>query len=98
MNTEEFEAEVQDFSTPILVDVMATWCGPCKEMEPQLEEVAKKMEGTVRFVKVDSDAETEVATTLQIEGLPTVLLINEMSVIMRAEGTFMADELEELVR
>ena len=56
------------------------------------------MEGTVRFLKVDSDAEAEVATTLQVEGLPTILLINEMSVIMRLEGAFMADELEQLVR
>ena len=98
MTTEEFEEEIQDCSTPILVDVMAVWCGPCQLMAPQLEEVASKMQGRVRFLKVDSDVETDVASTLQIRGLPTILLINDMSIIMRAEGALMADELEQLVR
>ena len=98
MTTAEFEEEIQDCSTPILVDVMAVWCGPCQLMAPQLEEVAKKFDGRVRFLKVDSDEEEEVASTLQIRGLPTILLINDMSIIMRAEGALMADELEQLVR
>jgi thioredoxin 1 len=98
VTTKELEMELQDCSTPIFVDFMADWCGPCQSMAPQLEEVAKNLEGKVRFFKVDSDVETEAASTLQISGLPTCLLINDMSVIMRAEGALMADEIEQLVR
>mmetsp|Transcript_44399 Transcript_44399/g.117221 ORF Transcript_44399/g.117221 Transcript_44399/m.117221 type:complete len:123 (+) Transcript_44399:1-369(+) len=97
VTTAEFEEEIQDCSTPILVDVMAVWCGPCQLMAPQLEEVAKRLEGKCRVLKVDSDEEPDVANTLQIRGLPTILLINDMSIIMRAEGALMADELEQLV-
>ncbi|KAL1515589.1 hypothetical protein AB1Y20_002209 [Prymnesium parvum] len=97
VNTAEFEKEIQDCSTPILVDVMAVWCGPCQLMAPELEKVAQRLEGRCRVLKIDSEEEPDVASTLQIRGLPTILLINDMSIIMRAEGALMADELEKLV-
>lgn len=135
MTTAEFEEEIQDCSTPILVDVFAVWCGPCQMMAPEMEKVAQKLEGRCRVLKVDSDVESDIASTLQacrsfllqahtfapnhsapcapsssaaflncatwcmiqIRGLPTILLINDMSIIMRAEGALMADELEQLV-
>mmetsp|Transcript_13019 Transcript_13019/g.22283 ORF Transcript_13019/g.22283 Transcript_13019/m.22283 type:complete len:163 (-) Transcript_13019:258-746(-) len=97
VNTAEFEAEIQDCETPILVDVYAVWCGPCQLMAPQLEEVAKKLEGRCRVLKIDSDEEPEVSSTLQIRGLPTVMLIKDMAIVMRAEGALMADELMQLV-
>eukprot|EP00966_Prymnesium_polylepis_P278761 6440009-Prymnesium_polylepis.1 len=45
---------------------MAVWCGPCQLMAPQLEEVAKRLEGKCRVLKVDSDEEPDVANTLQV--------------------------------
>ena len=97
VDTAEFEEAIQDCSTPILLDVFATWCGPCQLMAPALEEVAQKLEGKVRVLKIDSDAEPDVSNTLQIRGLPTILLINDMSVIMRVEGALEANELLQLV-
>ena len=97
VDTAEFEEAIQDCSTPILLDVFATWCGPCQFMAPALEEVAQKLEGKVRVLKIDSDAEPDVSNTLQIRGLPTILLINDMSVIMRVEGALEANELLQLV-
>ena len=81
----------------MVLDVFATWCGPCQFMAPALEEVAQKLEGKVRVLKIDSDAEPDVSNTLQIRGLPTILLINDMSVIMRVEGALEANELLQLV-
>ena len=51
----------------------------------------------MRVLKIDSDAEPDVSNTLQIRGLPTILLINDMSVIMRVEGALEANELLQLV-
>ena len=97
VDTAEFEEAIQDCSTPIVVDIYAVWCGPCQLMAPQLEEVAQKYGGDrVRFLKVDSDEEPEVANVLKIAGLPTTLFISDMSVVGRAEGMLMAKELEEL--
>ena len=96
VNTAEFEEEIQDCSTPIILDVFAVWCGPCQLMAPQLELVAEKLGDKVRVLKIDADEEPVVASTLRVQGLPTVMFINDMSVIMRAEGALMADELEAL--
>ena len=94
VNTAEFEEEIQDCSTPIILDVFAVWCGPCQLMAPQLELVAEKLGDKVRVLKIDADDEPVVASTLRVQGLPTVMFISDMSVVMRAEGALMADELE----
>ena len=96
VNTAEFEEAIQDCSTPIILDVFAVWCGPCQLMAPQLEIVAEKLGDKVRVLKIDADDEPVVASTLRVQGLPTVMFISDMSVVMRAEGALMADELEAL--
>ena len=96
VNTAEFEEAIQDCSTPIIVDIYAVWCGPCQLMAPQLEKAAAHFGDRCRFLKVDSDDEPEVASILKINGLPTILFINDMSVVARAEGMLMADELQGL--
>ena len=65
-------------------------------MSPQLEKAAEHFGDKVRFLKVDSDEEPEVSSILEINGLPTILFINDMSVVARAEGMLMADELQQL--
>ena len=96
VNTAEFEEAIQDCSSPIVVDIYAVWCGPCQLMSPQLEKAAAHFGDRCRFLKIDSDEEPEVSSILKINGLPTILFINDMSVIARAEGMLMADELQSL--
>ena len=71
-------------------------CGPCQLMSPQLEKAATHFGERCRFLKIDSDEEPDVASILKINGLPTILFINDMSVVARAEGMLMADELLQL--
>jgi thioredoxin len=92
VTTAEFEEEIQECfysKTPIVLDVFATWCGPCKMMLPELEKVAEHYGDRCRFLKVDADEEPEVPDTLKVGGLPTVLFVNEMRVVARAEGLLM---------
>ena len=65
--------------------------------EPRATQAAEHFGDRCRFLKVDSDEEPEVASILKINGLPTILFINDMSVVARAEGMLMADELKQLV-
>lgn len=67
-------------------------------MAPQLDIVAEKLGDKIRVLKVDADEEDQVASALQIRGLPTVLLINDMAVVARMEGALMADDIMQLVR
>lgn len=65
-------------------------------MAPQMEKAATHFGERCRFLKLDSDEEPEVASILKINGLPTILFISDMSVVARAEGMLMADELQQL--
>ena len=65
-------------------------------MAPELEKAAEHFGDRCRFLKVDSDEEPDVASILKINGLPTILFINDMSVVARAEGMLMANELQQL--
>ncbi len=68
-----FDNEVKQASIPVVVDVFATWCGPCKMIAPIIEEIAGDYEGRVKVGKLDADAEQKIAADYQVRGLPTVL-------------------------
>jgi thioredoxin 1 len=60
---------------PVIIDFYADWCGPCKQLSPRIEEIAKEYAGKVIVYKVDTDKERELAQTLGIQSLPTLLFI-----------------------
>lgn len=74
---EELELMLTEWDTPLVIDAYATWCGPCLLMSPEFEAAAKELEGKVRFVKIDTDQEEEMATRLAINGLPTLLFLDK---------------------
>ena len=85
--------------TPLLLDVYATWCGPCQMMAPQLAAAAAELGETVRVAKIDSDKYPQWASQLRVGGLPTVLVFNaEGNEVNRVEGALMKDGLLDLVR
>ena len=70
---ETFETEVLGAGRPVVVDFWAPWCGPCKAIEPALEELAGET-GKVGFVKLDIDENPSVADRYGVLSLPTVML------------------------
>jgi len=77
VNGEELELVLQQWELPLVVDAYATWCGPCELMAPEFEEAAKELQGKVRFVKLDTDLEPDMATRLGVMGLPTLLYLKK---------------------
>jgi len=67
-----FAAEVLGSPGPVLVDYWADWCMPCRQLAPVLEELSRQFAGQVKFVSVDTNANTAVATAQDIRTLPTV--------------------------
>jgi thioredoxin 1 len=70
---ETFEREVLRAENPVVVDFWAPWCGPCKAIEPALDELAGTT-GSVEFVKLDIDENPRTATSYGVLSLPTVIL------------------------
>ncbi|MEI6274466.1 MAG: thioredoxin [Prolixibacteraceae bacterium] len=60
---------------PVIIDFYATWCGPCRQLSPLVEEMAKKYQGKIIVYKVDTDAQQSLAQNMGISSLPTLLFI-----------------------
>ncbi|MCL5430148.1 MAG: thioredoxin [Candidatus Marsarchaeota archaeon] len=69
-----FEKEVLKSAIPVVVDVWAEWCGPCRMYSPILEETSKDYEGKLKFVKIDADANQGIAEKFNIMSIPTTML------------------------
>lgn len=81
----------------LVLDVYATWCGPCQMMAPQLEQAASDWGDKVRVVKMDSDKNPELAKELKAQGLPTILLYQNGRLVDKMEGALMKTQLMEWV-
>lgn len=88
-----FKKAVVEDPTPILIDFWAPWCGPCRMMNPILEEVAKSLAGKVRIAKVNVDEETGIANAFGIRSIPTLFLVREGKVVDVIQGVMPADNL-----
>jgi thioredoxin 1 len=70
-----FQSEVLDSSTPVLVDFWAEWCGPCLALGPTLEEIAKSHKGRLRICKVNVEEEPSLAAQFNIRNIPFLAII-----------------------
>ena len=93
----EFENEVLNSDKKVLVDFYATWWGPCKIISPIIEEVAKENSG-VKFVKVDIDANQELAEKYEVVYIPTLVVIENGKEITKSVGAISKEEILNLIK
>jgi thioredoxin 1 len=74
ITTSQFDAEVLESETPVIVDFWAEWCGPCRAVSPILEQIAEERADELRVVKVNIDEEPELQQRYGILSIPTILL------------------------
>ncbi|MFF5234897.1 thioredoxin [Dactylosporangium sp. NPDC000521] len=84
-------------STPVLVDLWATWCGPCRAVSPALEQVATELAGTVKLVKVDIDKAPGLSRRFDVRAVPTLMIVKDGKVVARQSGAANATVLRRWV-
>jgi thioredoxin 2 len=90
---EIFTRQIERSTIPVLVDVWAPWCAPCRMMAPAFAAAAAELEPQVRLVKLNSDVEQAVAAQLGISGIPTLLLFRGGREIARQSGAMSASQI-----
>ncbi len=93
LTKDNFKTELEQSPMPVLVDFFAEWCGPCKMMEPALEELATEKQGTVKIARVDCDQDAELAGQFGITSIPCLILFRNGAEVDRMIGASPKDQL-----
>ncbi|MDF1541579.1 MAG: thioredoxin [Anaerosomatales bacterium] len=91
----QFDSEVLDATVPVVVDFWAPWCGPCRVVAPEVEKLAGRADGAVKFVKVNIDENRDVAIRYNVMSIPTIAKFERGSVVAQAIGAKGADALSK---
>lgn len=98
VTNQTFQNEVLKASKPAVVDVFATWCGPCKMMLPIFEEISKELGDTYTFAKLNIDEERDLAIQYNISSIPTLLFFKGGDLIAKESGYLNKDALTAKIK
>ncbi len=93
LNSDNFESEVLKSDVPVLVDFWATWCGPCRVIEPHVDELSHEYDGRVKVGKVNIDNDPAVATQFGIRSIPALLYFKNGEVVDTIVGAVHKDQI-----
>lgn len=97
LTDDNFEQEVVQSSTPVLVDLWAEWCMPCRMVGPIVEELADEYAGKVKVGKLDTDACRDTALKLNITAIPTLLIFKDGEIVKKLVGVQAKKDLKRVL-
>ncbi|MHB9130284.1 MAG: thioredoxin [Armatimonadota bacterium] len=93
ITTSNFDTEVMQASTPVLVDFWAPWCGPCRAVAPLLEAVSQEQPDKIKVVKVNVDENQQLAVRFGVQAIPTLIIFKNGEPVDRIVGMVARDEI-----
>ena len=94
VNDNNFQAEVLESDTPVLVDFWAPWCGPCRMVAPVLEEIAQEKGDALKIVKLNTDENQQTAIAYEVLSIPTLILFKNGQIAKKVIGAYPKRKLE----
>lgn len=98
LNTNSFDKKVLQSTQPVVVDVWAPWCGPCRAMEPEFEAAAKNFSGQARFFKLNADDNPNLVRQYKVMGIPTTLYFRHGKLVARKTGVQSAEAIAKKLK
>ncbi|MBU6156349.1 MAG: thioredoxin TrxA [Alphaproteobacteria bacterium] len=92
-----FDRDVLGASKPVLVDFWAEWCGPCRQISPAIEELAKELGGKIEIVKLNIDENPGVPGKYGVRGIPTLMIFKNGQVAATKIGAMPKQKIKEWI-
>lgn len=92
-----FQELINENEVPVLVDFHATWCGPCKVMNPVVKNTAQEFGEKLKVVKIDVDKNQVVSQQYQVRGVPTFMLFHKGKVLWRQSGAIPEPQFKQII-
>ncbi|MFP4597536.1 MAG: thioredoxin [Persicimonas sp.] len=86
ITADNFESEVAESDLPVIIDLWAPWCGPCKSLTPVIEKLAGEYEGQIKVGKVNVDEQPELAQAFRVQGIPMIVALKGRDVTGHQQG------------
>ena len=96
LTAENFKKEVLESKIPVLVDVWAEWCMPCKMIGPSISQIAETYKDKIKVGKLNVDSEAEIASQYSIISIPTLIIFKDGQAIRQKVGAMPRHEIEKL--
>jgi thioredoxin 1 len=93
-----FQAEVIESDTPVLVDFWAPWCGPCRIVHPVLEQIAQERGDELKIVKLNVDENPQISSQLGIRSIPALMMFKDGKVVAQKVGAAPKGELSRWIQ
>ncbi len=97
-NDENFDKDISSQSVPVIVDFGADWCGPCKQLDPILEDIAAENSDKLKVFKINIDENPMTPQKFGVRGIPTIMLFNEGKLIDQKVGSLPKSALEAWIK